>query len=170
MNEENEELEIVDSTSMEILSEFAVEYDQEELDSPSSTNIKSCFIKASGEWVVLATSSKGSGVAMGDVAFGRGAFKQLSQELEAVLGGKLHREKLDALTFSSGRDEMIVSATSSLPLNQLAWVNRINIANLREIELDEVGYGELSLPVEAAKKLHQEMQRLVGEGIFSGAF
>lgn len=165
MNEENEELEVVDSTGMEILSEFAVEYDQAELDSPSLTNIKNCFIKASGEWIVLATSSKGSGVAMGDVAFGRGAFRQLSQELEAVLGGKLHREKLDALSFSIGRDQMIVSATSSLPLNQLAWINRINISNLREIELDELEYGELSLPVEAAKKLHQEMRRLISVGI-----
>lgn len=49
----SEEIEIVDSTDMEILSEFAVDYDKAELDSPSSTNMKNCFIKASDEWVVF---------------------------------------------------------------------------------------------------------------------
>jgi len=59
---------------------------------------------------------------------------------------------------------MIVSATSNLPLNQFAWVNRVNVTNLREMELDENEYGGLSLPVEAARKLHQEMKRLIAQG------
>jgi len=54
----NEEPEIVDSTNMEILSEFSVEYDEEEIASPSSTNIKKCFIKAFDGSVVFATNSK----------------------------------------------------------------------------------------------------------------
>lgn len=160
----NETPEIVDSTDMEILSEFAVEYDQAELESPNSTNMKNCFIKASEKWVVFAANSKGSDAAVGDVAFERGTFKRLTEELEAVLSGKLHEEKLDALTFENGRDRMIVSATSNLPLNQLAWINRINISNLREIELDELEYGQMSFPVETARKLYQEMRRLIAEG------
>lgn len=129
----NEEPEIIDSTDMEILSEFPVKYDEVELESPSSTNMKNCFIKASDRWVVFAANSKGSDEAVGNVAFKRGTFRRLSQELEAVLSGKLYKEKLDVLTFENGLDEMIVSATSNLPLNQFAWVNRINISNLREI-------------------------------------
>ena len=160
----NEEPEIVDSTNMEILSEFSVEYDDEEIASPSSTNIKKCFIKAFDGWVVFATNSKGLDEAIGNVAFERGSFIQLSQELEAVLSGKLYEEKLDALTFQNGKDEMIISATSNLPLNQFAWMNRVNISNLRQIELDEIEYGELSLPVKAVRKLHQEMKRLIAEG------
>lgn len=160
----NEEPEIIDSTNMEILSEFPVEYDEAELESPSSTNMKNCFIKASDRWIVFAANSKGSDEAVGDVAFERRTFSQLANELEAVLAGKLYKEKLDALTFENGRDQMIVSATSNLPLNQFAWVNRVNVTNLREMELDENEYGGLSLPVEAARKLHEEMKRLLSEG------
>ena len=160
----NEEPEIIDSTDMEILSEFAVEYDEAELESTGSTNMKNCFIKASDEWVVFAANSKGSDEAVGSVAFERGTFRRLTEELAAVLAGKLHDEKLDALTFKNGRDEMTVGASSSLPLNQLAWVNRVNISNLREIELDEIEYGQMSLPVEAARRLHEEMKRLIAEG------
>ncbi len=54
----SEEPEIIDSTNMEILSKFPVEYDDEEIASPSSTNIKKCFIKAFDGWVVFATNSK----------------------------------------------------------------------------------------------------------------
>jgi hypothetical protein len=100
----NEEPEIIDSTDMEILSEFPVEYDEEEIESPSSTNIKNCFIKAGGGWIVFAANSKGSDEAVGNVAFERDSFKQLAQELEAVLSGKLYEEKLDALSFENGRD------------------------------------------------------------------
>ncbi|HXH70519.1 MAG TPA: hypothetical protein VNI60_09335 [Pyrinomonadaceae bacterium] len=160
----SEEIEIIDSTNMEILSEFPVEYDEDELKSPSSTNIKNYFIKASDRWIVFTANSKGSDEAVGDVAFERSSFKQLSQELEAVLAGKLYEEKLDALIFENGRDKMIISATRNLPLNQFAWVNRVNVSNLREIELDEIEYGSLSLPVEAARKLHREMQRLISKG------
>ncbi len=160
----NEEMEIVDSSKMEILSEFSVEYDDEEIESPSSTNIKNCFIKSGGEWIVFAANSKGSDEAVGDVAFERSSFKQLSRELEAVLSGKLYKEKLDALEFENGRDQMIVSATSNLPLNQFAWVNRVNISNLRQIELDDLEYGSFSLPVKAAQKLSREMNRLIAEG------
>lgn len=159
----DEEPEIIDSTNMEILSEFLIEYDEEEISSPSSTNGKNCFIKASDGWIVFAANSKGSDEAIGEVAFERASFKQLSQELEAVLSGKLYKEKLDALTFQNGKDEMIISATSNLPLNQFAWVNRVNISNLRQIELDEIEYGELSFPVKAARRLHQEMKRLIAE-------
>jgi len=160
----SEEMEVIDSTNMEILSEFPVEYDEAELESPSSTNMKNCFIKASDRWIVFAANSKGSDEAVGNVAFERGTFRQLADELEAVLAGKLYKEKLDALTFENGKDQMIVSATSNLPLNQFAWVNRVNISNLRQIELDEIEYGELSLPVKAVRKLHQEMKRLIAEG------
>ena len=62
-------MEVIDSTNMEILSEFPVEYDEAELESPSSTNMKNCFIKASDDWVVIAANSKGSDEAVGDVAF-----------------------------------------------------------------------------------------------------
>lgn len=160
----SEDIEIIDSTDMEILSEFPIEYDEAELESPSSTNMKNCFIKASDRWIVFAANSKGSDEAVGNVAFERGSFKRLTEELGAVLAGKLHEEKLDALTFKNGRDEMIVGASSSLPLNQFVWINRISISNLREIELDEIEYGEIELPVEAAKKLHREMERLIAEG------
>lgn len=160
----NEEPEIIDSTDMEILSEFAVEYDEAELESTTSANMKNCFIKASDAWVVFAADSKGSDEAVGEVAFERGTFRRLTEELDAVLAGKLHEEKSDASTFKNGRDEIVVGASSNLPLNRLAWTNRINISNLREIELDDLEYGQMSLPVEAARKLHEEMKRLIAEG------
>lgn len=157
-------METIDSGNMETLAEFPVEYDEAEIESPSSTNMKNCFIKTDGEWIVFAANSRGSDEAVGNVAFETSTFKLLSEQLEAVLAGKLYKEKLDALTFENGRDQMIVSASSILPLNQFAWVERVSISNVREIELDDLEYGRISLPVKAAKKLHQEMERLIAEG------
>jgi hypothetical protein len=59
---------------------------------------------------------------------------------------------------------MITTASSVLPLNQFAWVNRVSVSNLRPVELDDIEYGELSLPVKAARKLSEEMKRLSAEG------
>lgn len=157
-------METIDSTNMETLAVFPVEYDEAEIESPSATNMKNCFIKSDGKWIVFAANSKGSDEAVGNVAVEKSSFARLSKELDAVLAGKLYKEKLDALTFENGQDEIIVSATSSLPLNRFVCVERINISNVREIELDDVEFGSLDLPVKAARKLGEEMKRLIVEG------
>lgn len=151
----------IDSSAMTILTDFPVEYDDAEIESPGSTNIKECFVKTDGDWIVLATNSRGANEPIGNVAFEASTAALLSEELKAVLSGKLREEEADAATVKNGADTIIISATSNLPINQTSWVNRVSISNLREIELDEIEFGELSLPVRAARRLSEELERLI---------
>ena len=163
----DEEIEIVDSSAMRILSEFAVEYDEDEqLLSPDFTNIAECFIKTGGDWIVIATNSKGSPEAVGNIAFEMQNLALVAENLGDVLAGKLRDEARDSLTFKSGGDEIVVSADSVLPLNQLVPRERVTISNLREMELDGLEFMQLALPVKAAERLHKEFKKLsdnVGE-------
>ena len=157
----DEEIEIVDSSAMRILSEFAVEYDEEErLLSPDFTNIAECFIKTDDELIVIATNSKGSPEAVGNIAFERGNLALVAENLSDVLAGKLRETGEDSLKFKSGADEMVFSADSVFPLNQPLPRERVTISNLREMELDGLEFLQLALPIKAAEKLCEELKKL----------
>lgn len=157
----DEEIEIVDSGAMKVLSEFAVEYDEEEqVLSPDFTNIAECFIKADEKWIVVATNSKGSRDAVGNIAFERGNLALVAENLGGVLAGKLRETGAESLKFESGADEMIFSADSVFPLNQLVPRERVTISNLRELELDGLEFMQLALPEKAAEKLFEELKKL----------
>ena len=159
----DEEIEMVDSGSMRILSEFAVEYDEDErLLSPDFTNLAECFIKTDDDWIVIATNSKGSPEAVGNVAFEGGNVALVAENLSDVLSGKLREEGTDSLKFERGGDEMVFSADSVFPLNQPVPRERVTISNLRELELDGLEFMQLALPVKAAEKLCEELKKLSG--------
>lgn len=163
----DEEIEIVDSGAMETVSRFAVEYDEEErLLSPDFTNIAECFIKTDDSWIVIATNSKGSPEAVGNVAFEIRNLGSVVENLGDVLNGKLRDEAIDSLTFKVGGDEMVFSADTVFPLNQIVPRERVTISNLREMELDGLEFMQLALPNKAAERLYEELKKLsdnVGE-------
>ena len=157
----DEEIEIVDSGAMKVLSKFAVEYDENErLLSPDFTNIAECFVKADDDWIVIATNSKGSPEAVGNVAFEIQNLALVAENLGDVLAGKLRETGADSLKFERGKDEMIFSADAVFPLNQTVPRERITISNLREIELDGLEFLQLALPVKAAERLCEELKNL----------
>lgn len=157
----DEEIEIVDSGAMENVSEFVVEYDDEEqLLSPDFTNIAECFIKTGDGWIVIATNSKGSPEAVGNIAFEIQNLALVAENLGDVLAGKLRDEAKDNLKFKSGGDEIIFSADTVFPLNQLIPRERVTISNLRELELDGLEFMQLALPIKAAERLYEELKKL----------
>lgn len=159
----SEEIETVDSGAMRILSEFAVEYDEDEnLLSPDFTNLAECFIKTGGDWIVIATNSKGSPEAVGNVAFESQNIAFVAEKLSDVLSGKLREDGTDSLKFARGGDEMVFSADSVFPLNQPVPRERVSISNLRELELDGLEFMQLALPIKAAEKLCEELKKLSG--------
>lgn len=159
----DEEIEIVDSGAMQVLSAFAVEYDEDEqLLSPDFTNLAECFIKTGGNWIVIATNSKGSPEAVGNVAFESQNLASVAENLSDVLSGKLREEGKNSLKFERGADEMIFSADSVFPLNQPVPRERVTISNLRELELDGLEFMQLALPIKAAEKLCEELKKLSG--------
>lgn len=157
----DEEIEIVDSGAMRTLSQFAVEYDDDEQTlSPEFTNIAECFIKTNDVFVVIATNSKGSPEPVGNIAFERGNLALVAKNLGDVLAGKLRETGADSLKFESGADEMIFSADSVFPLNQPLPRERVTISNLREMELDGLEFMQLALPIRAAERLFEELKKL----------
>lgn len=157
----DEEIEIVDSGAMTILSRFAVEYDEDEkLLSPDFTNLAECFVKAGDDWIVIATNSKGSSEEVGNIAFESQNLVPVAENLSDILAGKLPETGKDSLKFKSGGDEMVFSADSVFPLNQPVPRERITISNLRELELDGLEFLQLALPVKAAEKLCEELKKL----------
>jgi hypothetical protein len=84
------------------------------------------------------------------------------ENLGDVLAGKLRDEAIDSLKFKSGGDEMIFSADTVFPLNQLIPRERVTISNLRELELDGLEFMQLALPIKAAERLFEELKKIVG--------
>jgi hypothetical protein len=146
-NELNDEIEIVDSTAMRVLSEFEIELNDEE-------TVK-CFIKTDDYWLVFAVESTGY------LAFERVNIGLVNRHLAEVLAGKLFTEELDRITFENGKDEFQISASSVFPSNRATPRETITILNLREMELDGLDFSTgLSLSPKSAEKLHQELENL----------
>jgi hypothetical protein len=146
----NEEIEIVDSTEMQVLSEFEIDLDDE---------TTKCFIKADNYWIVFAVGSENE--ATGHLAFERKNIALVNKNLSEVLAGKLFNEELDAIAFESEKDEFQISASSVFPSNRATPRETITILNLREMELDGLEFSTgLSLSPKSAETLHKELNNL----------
>jgi hypothetical protein len=152
MNDEIEELEIVDSTAMQVLTSFDVELNDE-------NNLR-CFIKSDDYWIVFAIGSEKNST--GYLAFAKENVELVNKNLQEVLAGKLFDEELDAITFENAKDEFQISASSVFPSNRAVPRETITIMNLREMELDglDITTG-LCVSNKSAEKLHSELEKLL---------
>jgi hypothetical protein len=147
----NEEIEIVDSDAMQILSNFEIDLEDGESER--------CFIKTDNYWIVFAVGSEKASI--GYLAFEWANIGLVNKNLSEVLAGKLFNEELDAVTFESGKDEFQISASSVFPSNRATPRETITILNLREMELDGLEFSTgLSLSPKAAETLHKELNNL----------
>lgn len=147
----NEELVIIDSTAMQVLSDFEVELNDDET--------VRCFVKADDYWIVFAIGSEQEST--GYLAFEKSNIGLVNENLGEVLAGKLFNEELEAVTFESGKDEIQISASTVFPSNSVAPRETVTILNLREMELDGLEFSTgLSLSPKSAEKLHQELEHL----------
>jgi hypothetical protein len=148
----NEEIEIIDSTGMKVLSDFEVEL--------NDTETVKCFIKADDYWIVFAIGTIAE--ATGYLAFERKNVELVNKNLGEVLDGKLFKEELDFTVFESGKDEIQISASSVFPSNRATSRETITILNLREIELDGLEFSTgLSLSPKSAETLSKHLEKLL---------
>jgi hypothetical protein len=147
----NEEIEIIDSTGMKVLSDFEVELNDAET--------VRCFIKADDYWIVFAIGTAAE--ATGYLAFERKNVELVNKNLGEVLAGKLFNEELDFIVFESGKDEIQISASTVFPSNSVTPRETITVLNLREMELDGLEFSTgLSLSPKSAEILHKELNSL----------
>jgi hypothetical protein len=147
----NEEIEIIDSTGMKVLSDFEVELNDAET--------VRCFIKADDYWIVFAIGTAAE--ATGYLAFERKNVELVDKNLGEVLAGKLFNEELDFIVFESGKDEIQISASTVFPSNSVTPRETVTVLNLREIELDGLEFSTgLSLSPKSAEILHKELNKL----------
>jgi len=157
--------ETIDAKKMEILSEFPVEYEnEEETLAPHLASLKKVFIGSLNGFAVLA-SSAANGQITPDLAFDKGNFPVLTEMLVKTLKGDFDGE---SLSVESGADKLSVGVNSNFPHTLTAPFERIYLINLRPVFLNEgdsldQGYGGLKLPPKSAARLCEEMKNLISE-------
>jgi hypothetical protein len=158
-------VETIDASRIEILSEFAVEYENdEETLAPHLSSLKKVFIGKLNGFAVLA-SSAANGQMSPDLALDKSNFSLLSELLDKCLKGDFAE---DGLYVQSGADKLGVGVNSNFPHTLTAPFERIYLINLRPIFLNEgdkldQSYAGLKLPPKSAARLYKEIQNLIAE-------
>jgi len=161
----SEAVETIDASRMEILSEFPVEYENdEETLAPHLSSVKKVFIGALNDFIVFA-SSAANGQATPDLALDKNNLSLLTELLGKALKGDFDGE---SLYVESGADKLSVGVNSNFPHTLTAPFERIYLINLRPIFLNEgdsldQGYAGLKLPPKSAARLCEEMKKLIAE-------
>lgn len=161
----SEAVETIDASRMEVLSEFPVEYENDEQTlAPHLSAVKKVFIGALNDFAVL-SSSAGNGEATPDLAFDKGNFPVLTEMLDKVLKGDFEGE---SLSVESGADKLSVGVNSNFPHTLTAPFERIYLLNLRPVFFNEgdgldQSYAGLKLPPKSAARLCDEMKKLIAE-------
>ncbi len=161
----SEAVETVDARRMEVLSEFPVEYDNdEETLAPHLSSLKKVFVGKLNGFAVL-SSSAANGQMTPDLAMDKSNFSVLTEMLEKTLKGDSAEESLNV---ESGADKLSVGVNSNFPHTLTAPLERIYLLNLRPIFLNEgdsldQGYAGLKLPPKSAARLCEVMKKLIAE-------
>ncbi|MET0753130.1 MAG: hypothetical protein ABWZ66_07145, partial [Pyrinomonadaceae bacterium] len=161
----SEAVEKIDASRMEVLSEFPVEYDNdEETLTPHLASLKKVFVGKLNGFAVL-SSSASIGQMTPDVAFDKGNFPVLTEMLDKALKGDFDGE---SLSVESGADKLSVGVNRNFPHTSTAPLERIYLINLRPVFLNEgdsldQGYAGLKLPSKSAARLCEEMKKLLAE-------
>jgi hypothetical protein len=149
--ESPEEFEIVDSSAMRVLGHFDCSIPDEEA--------MSCNLKTDGHWIVFTLCSRLGAESVGYLAIEQGSLGPIKTNLADVLAGKLRDSAIDCVTFTSGNDQMQISASYVFPGNRATPRETITIMNLRELELDGLEYSTgLSLSPDAAVNMLAALQ------------
>jgi hypothetical protein len=158
-------VETIDVSRMKVLSEFPVEYENdEETLAPHLSSLKKVFIGSLNGFAVL-SSSAANGQITPDLAFDKGNVSVLTGMLEKALKSDFEGE---SLYVESGADKLSVGVNSNFPHTLTAPFERIYLINLRPIFLNEgdsldQGYAGLKLPPKSAARLCKEMKNLIAD-------
>lgn len=161
-------IETIDAGRIEILSEFSVEYENdEEILAPHLAVIKKVFIGTLDNMVVF-SSSAANGKRTPDMAMDRANFWLLVGMLDKALKGDFDGNAEESLYVERGADKLGVGLNSNFPHGLTAPFERVYLINLRPLFLNEgdsldQGYAGLKLPRKSAERLYAEMRKLTAE-------
>lgn len=104
----------------------------------------------------------------GNILFEKQNLKAVNDALTDVLAGKLVESGERAFIIKRGKDHLGIGAVSNWGHNMLAPEEKATLQNLRDVELDgiEIGKNSLNINVSTAKKLNEEIGKIIENGNF----
>lgn len=154
-----ERIEKIDSSGMRVLSEFPVKYENdEELTIPHEAEKATILIGALDENIIIAYSSKKTGNIISEIVFERNNIFSVGQSISEIL--EKREPWNEPFKYESGKDNILVTYSSSWAHNLPAPLERVNVYNRRNYELDGLRARDmwLSLPPKMARKLADEIK------------
>lgn len=147
-----QQVEVIDTSNMKILSEFEAEGEILE-------NLHAFRFGVIREDVVLAAKD-GNDNWRGDVLFERRHLKDVARGLDDLLTGRLVPQGNEFI-LEDGKDDIYIHPT--MPRADLS----ISIGNTRRARMDslETGGWQIHVSVETAKRMRDEMLKLVVQGV-----
>lgn len=145
--------EVIDSSEMEVLAEFAAEGE-------IVNNTRRFRVGTLGSDVVIAGFSNGGGWS-GDLVFERANLREVAQRLRDVLDGKLREHTEDYFVIERGKDDMTISAHAP------RYKVTVHMDNARAVYIDGslVRGGSLIVSPDTAYCLHDELNKLIQQGV-----
>lgn len=157
----NEETEIIDSSKMEVLSEFPLEYENdEEITKAESTARIKLYIGIMENNVVISSLSRNTQEIRGDLVVEKQNILFVAESINKLLD----KEKpwVEVIKKESGEDKLLIYYSSSWANNLPAPFERVNTENKRKYKLDGLRSQilDLDLPPRMAQKLANEITKL----------
>lgn len=159
-----EAAEKIDSSQMKILSEFSVEYENdEEITKPDSAEKKKVFLCSLDENVIVAYQSRITGRIVSVIVFEKDNAFEVGKTINKILDSR--EPWSEPAEIEEGKDKILITYSSSWAHNLPAPLERINVYNRRNYELDELRAQDmwLSLPPKMAKKFADEIEKQFGK-------
>ncbi len=157
----NKEPEIIDSNQMKVLSNFPIEYENdEEITKPESAEKAELSICSLDKNIIIAYRSKKSGRLISEIIFDKQNILLVAKNVDKLLSEEKPWDK--PIEFENGKDKLLITYSSSWAHNLPAPFERINIYNRRNYELDNLQSRDiwLSLPPEMAQRFADEITKL----------
>lgn len=159
-----EDIEKFDSSELNILSEFPIEYDNdEEITVPHNAEKSHVLLGTLDESAALGYRWKKTNEAVVSVIFEKSNIQLIADGIEKLLNEK---EPWNApLEFDGGRDRILITYSSSWAHNLPAPLERVNVYNHGSYELDGLRAQDVwfSVPPKAANQLAQEIRTHFGD-------
>ncbi len=157
----SEEPEIIDSSKMEVLSEFPLEYENdEEITKAESTAAVNLYIGVMGNDVAISSLSRNTHETRGDLVVEKQNILFIAESINKLLDKEKPWE--ESINKENGKDKLLIYYSSSWANNLPAPFERIVVRNRRNYVLDrlEAMFLGLELPPKMAQRLADEITKL----------
>jgi hypothetical protein len=157
----NEEPEIIDSSKMEVLSEFPLEYENdEEITKAESTAGIKLYVGIMENDVIISSLSRNTHEVRGDLVVEKQNILFVAESIKELLNRDKPWE--ESIKKESGKDKLLIYYSSSWAHNLPAPFERVVVRNRRNYVVDrlESTFLGLELPPKMAQRFADEITKL----------